>query len=114
MANNLDPKKLEKQIEYWYENNNEKAFNIIGKVFLVGLVVWIVYLLVSFLGSLKGFSFDPLLAIINSLILVSVVLIGRRQIRVLNSINNRLANLQSSTQVPVRAAIAKVSNTRKK
>lgn len=88
--NTLDPKKLEKKLENWYENYNETVYNIIGKVFILGLVIWAIYSTVGLFGNIKGFNLDQLITIITLLTLIVIVLLFRRQSKTLKRINTKL------------------------
>ncbi len=86
--------KIENQTVSFYEKNNDKIFNIIGKLSVIALIGYLIYLFVTNLSNLNGFNFDPFLILISVLGLIIIFYIQRQQLKMLKKINNKLANFE--------------------
>jgi len=61
----------EKKVENWFVKNSEKIFSFAGKTTVGLLIIWFFWLLLSGMSGLKGFQFDPFLAV---LVLIGIIL----------------------------------------
>jgi len=95
-----------KKIKAFFSKNYGYIFSIIGQLFILGIIVYLLYSITNYITNLKGFTFDPVLILAIVIVTYFYIQSQRKSQKIAveqnNILNNLLLEVNQNKKVPAK------------